>query len=283
MEKIGLLIDSTTHTREELKNYDFIKTAQLKVVIDNKEYRENELSREDMEKYLSGSHKMLTSQPAPVDFLELYKEFKEEGYTHVMVVVLSEKISGTYQSALIGKTLLEDNGMEISIHSPKTASFGIANGIEIIAEEIKKGNSFSEIIDLFYKVFQEPLVTFTLGNLLHLFKGGRLNRIQALFGVVLRIKPIIEMIEGKLELVTKTRTNKACYEIFIEKIKYYQEKYNNVHVDIIDINMPEWSEKIETYLKKEMPNIKIHRTDYVSPVFFVHLGNKGFGISVVGY
>jgi fatty acid-binding protein DegV len=47
--------------------------------------------------------------------------------------------------------------------------------------------------------------------------------------------------------------------------------------------MPEWSEKIETYLKKEMPNIKIHRTDYVSPVFFVHLGNKGFGISVVGY
>jgi DegV family protein with EDD domain len=283
MEKIGLLIDSTTHTREELKNYDFIKTAQLKVVIDNKEYRENELSREDMEKYLSGSHKMLTSQPAPVDFLELYKEFKEEGYTHVMVVVLSEKISGTYQSALIGKTLLEDNGMEISIHSPKTASFGIANGIEIIAEEIKKGKSFSEIIDLFYKVFQEPLVTFTLGNLLHLFKGGRLNRIQALFGVVLRIKPIIEMIEGKLELVTKTRTNKACYEIFIEKIKYYQEKYNNVHVDIIDINMPEWSEKIETYLKKEMPNIKIHRTDYVSPVFFVHLGNKGFGISVVGY
>jgi DegV family protein with EDD domain len=283
MEKIGLLIDSTTHTREELKNYDFIKTAQLKVVIDNKEYRENELSREDMEKYLSGSHKMLTSQPAPVDFLEFYKEFKEEGYTHVMVVVLSEKISGTYQSALIGKTLLEDNGMEISIHSPKTASFGIANGIEIIAEEIKKGKSFSEIIDLFYKVFQEPLVTFTLGNLLHLFKGGRLNRIQALFGVVLRIKPIIEMIEGKLELVTKTRTNKACYEIFIEKIKYYQEKYNNVHVDIIDINMPEWSEKIETYLKKEMPNIKIHRTDYVSPVFFVHLGNKGFGISVVGY
>jgi len=283
MEKIGLLIDSTTHTREELKNYDFIKTAQLKVIIDHKEYRENELSREDMEKYLSGSHKMLTSQPAPADFLELYKEFKEEGYTHVMVVVLSEKISGTYQSALIGKTLLEDNGMEISIHSPKTASFGIANGIEIIAEEIKKGKSFSAIIDLFYKVFQEPLVTFTLGNLLHLFKGGRLNRIQALFGVVLRIKPIIEMIEGKLELVTKTRTNKACYEIFIEKIKYYQEKYNNVHVDIIDINMPEWSEKIETYLKKEMPNIKIHRTDYVSPVFFVHLGNKGFGISVVGY
>ena len=283
MEKIGLLIDSTTLTRKEILQYDFIKTAYLKVIIDQKEYLESELSKEDMEKFVSGTHKMLTSQPSPQNFIDLYNKFKDEGYTHVLVVVLSEKISGTYQSALIAKTMVEDIGIEISIHSPKTASFGVANGMQLIAEKVKTGTKFKDLLDFYYIIFQEPLVTFTLSDLMHLFKGGRLSKVQALIGTVLRIKPIIEMLEGKLELVKKTRTNNACYDFFVEKINYYGNKYENVYIDIIDLNAEEWSQKIEDYVKANYPKAVIHRTNYVSPVFYVHLGNKGFGIAVVAY
>lgn len=283
MEKIGLLIDSTTHTRKELNNFNFIKTAYLKVIIDNKEYLESDLTQDEMENYVSGNHKMLTSQPSPQNFIDLFKEYEDEGYTNVLVVLLSEKISGTYQSALVAKTMMEDTKMEISIHSPKTASFGVANGISLIAEKIKGGANFKEISDFYYEVFKEPLVTFTLGDLMHLFKGGRLSRVQALLGTVLRIKPIIEMIDGKLDLVKKTRTNNACLEFFIEKIEYYAKKYDNVSADIIHLNNPEWAERINDYIKENHPKIKIHNTSYVSPVFYVHLGNKGFGIAIVGY
>jgi DegV family protein with EDD domain len=283
MDKIGLLIDSTTHTRKSLNDYDFIKTAYLKVIIDNKEFVEHQLTREDMEKYLAETHKMLTSEPSPMDFLNLYKEYEAEGYTHLLVVVLSEKLSGTFQSALIAKTMLEDSNLEVSIHSPQTASFGLANGIQIIAEMIKSGADFKTVLEQYYKVFNEPLVTFTLGNLMHLFKGGRLNKIQALIGQMLRIKPIIEMIEGRLDLVKKTRTNNACYDFFVEKINYYADKYENVFLDIIHINMEEWSEKLENYVKTNLPKVKIYKTDYVSPVFFVHLGDKGFGIAISAY
>lgn len=283
MEKIGLLIDSTSYTRKDLYKYDFVKAAYLKVIIDNKEYLESQLTKEDMENYLAGTHKMLTSQPSPMDFVNLYNEFKEEGYTHVLVVLISEKISGTYQSALIGKSMLEDMTMDVSIHSPKSASFGIANGLSILAERIKAGSTYQEILDLYYKVFKEPLVSFTLGDLMHLYKGGRLNKIQALVGKVLRIKPIIEMVEGKLELVKKTRANIACLDYFVEKIKYYTDKYDTVHVDIISLHMDEWAQKIEDYIKENHPNIIVHNTKYVSPVFYVHLGNNGFGIAVVGY
>jgi len=283
MEKIGLLLDSTTYTRKALYEYDFIKAAYLKVIIDNKEYLERELTREDMEKFLSGSHKMLTSQPAPMDFVNLLNEFEKEGYTHVLVVVLSEKLSGTFQSALIAKTMLEDSDLEVSIHSPQTASFGLANGIQIIADMIKSGNDFKTVLEQYYKVFEEPLVTFTLGNLMHLFKGGRLNRVQALLGKMLRIKPIIQMIDGKLDLVKKTRTNNACFDFFVEKIEYYVNKYGNVYLDIIQLNMEEWAEKLDNYVKTNLPKIKVYRTDYVSPVFFVHLGDRGFGIAISAY
>jgi DegV family protein with EDD domain len=283
MEKIGLLIDSTSYTRKKLYNYEFVKSAYLKVIIGNQEYSESQLTKEDMEKYLAETHKMLTSQPSPMDFVNLYNEFKNEGYTHVLVVVISEKISGTYQSALIGKSMLEDMDMDISIHSPQSASFGIANGLEILANKIQSGTSYQEILDLYYKIFKEPLVSFTLGDLMHLYKGGRLNKVQALVGKVLRIKPIIEMVEGKLELVKKTRSNIACYDYFVEKIKYYIDRYDSVHVDIISLHMDDWAQKIETYIKENHPKVIIHNTDYVSPVFYVHLGNNGFGIAIVGY
>ena len=283
MEKIGILIDSTTLTRKEIMQYDFIKVANLKVIIDEKEFYEKDLSKEDMENYLKQSHKMMTSQPSPQDFVDLMTEFEKENYTHVLVVVLSEQISGTYQSALVAKTMMEETKLTIDIHSPQTASFGIANGMEILCENIKNGAKYNEIIDLYYKVFSEPLVTFTLGDLMHLFRGGRLSRISALIGKILRIKPIIEMIDGKLELVKKTRTNNACLEFFFEKIDYYANKYENVYIDIIDLNDEQWSQKIEDYVVEKYPKAKISRTNYVSPVFYVHLGNKGFGIAIAAY
>ena len=75
MEKIGMLIDSTTLTRNDLLDYEFIKVAQLQVQIDDKTYKENELSQKQMEAYIEEGKKLLTSQPAPTDFLELYKTY----------------------------------------------------------------------------------------------------------------------------------------------------------------------------------------------------------------
>ena len=93
----------------------------------------------------------------------------------------------------------------------------------------------------------------------------------------------MEMLDGKLELVKKTRTNIACFDFFVDKIEYYSNKYENVYIDIIDLNMDEWSQKIEDYVKANHGNIVINRTNYVSPVFYVHLGNKGFGIAISAY
>ncbi|MGI6392014.1 MAG: DegV family protein [Candidatus Izemoplasmatales bacterium] len=281
MEKIGLLIDSTTLTRPELLDYDFIKVAQLKVMIDDKQYKEKDLPTDIMYEYLRSGKKMTTSQPAPGEILELYNDYYNKGYTNVLVVTLSEKLSGTFQSALIAKTMF-DKPMELSIHAPMVASFGVANGVKVIAEAIKAGKPFTEIVDLYHRFFKNAEVMFTLSNLMHLFRGGRLSRIQALIGTVLRIKPIIRMIDGKLHLVKRERTNNACYEFFMEIIKDYSQKFATVYLDIIDLNQNEWSQKIRTEVKAKYPNIKIHMTDFVSPVFLVHLGDRGFGIAIAG-
>jgi DegV family protein with EDD domain len=282
MEKIGLLIDSTTHTGEDLKSYDFIKTVYLKVVIDDQEYLEKDLSREQMESFIENSAKMLTSQPSPTDFVDAFNEFHEEGYSHVIVVVLSDKISGTFQSALLAKTMIESD-IEVTVHSPQAASFGVANGLRLLAKDIKSGMDYENVMKRYYKLFEEPFIAFTLANLKHLFKGGRLNRVQALIGTVLRIKPIVQMVEGMLKMVQKERTNIACQDFFLEKIDYYVNKYENIYLDIINLNMEKWGQSLKDAVEKKYENVHIYMTDYVSPVFYVHLGNKGFGISIIAY
>ena len=281
MEKIGLVIDTTSLTREDIKQYNFIKVAPLGVTIDNVLYQEPDLSYDDMMKHLSEGKKMMTSQPSPGEFLKLYDEFYQEGYTHIFVITLSEKISGTYQSAVIAKSMI-DYPMEINVQSPKVASFGVALGIAILAEDIKKGITFSDLEKKYDQVYANAHVMFTLSNLMHLFRGGRLSKVAALLGTVLRIKPIVEMIDGKLQLTRKERTNIACFDIFMETIKNYVNKYEKVYLDIVQLNRPEWGEKIQAEVKEKYPNVIINMSAAVSPVFLVHLGDQGFGIAILG-
>lgn len=281
MEKIGLLIDSTTITREDFNHYPFIKVAQLGVTIDGVDFLEKDLSISDMDHYLKTAKKMTTSQPAPGEFLKLYQEFYDEGYTHILVVTLSEKISGTYQSALIAKTLV-DFEIEVSVHSPKVASFGVALGVIKLADEIVSGISFDGLIEKYHSVFENATLLFTLVDLMNVFRGGRLNRVSALLGTVLRIKPIVEMTDGKLNLTRKERTNNACFDYFMSKVEDYNNRFKKISIDVIHMNRADWAEKLKKTIEERFPHITVHLTSYVSPVFFVHLGNQGFGLALIG-
>lgn len=280
MEKIGLLIDSTSLTREDIQKTSFLKVASLKVRIDEKEFNEIDISYEQMNQHLKTAKKLLTSQPSPGEFLDLYKSFWSEGYTHVLVITLSEKLSGTFQSALIAKSML-DFPLEIRVYAPQTASFGVALGIPKIIQSIEQGLSFDTLMDRVHKLYEHPTVMFTLSNLMHLFRGGRLNLVSAFLGTVLRIKPIVEMIHGKLELTRKERTNIACFEYFTAKIDEYVKNYQHVYVDFIDLNHPEWATRFQDYMKEKHPQVECHFTHQITPVFSVHLGDQGFGIAVL--
>ncbi|MCK5731553.1 MAG: DegV family protein [Tenericutes bacterium] len=280
MEKIGILIDSTSITRDDLAKFEFVKVAQLQVEIDNVTYKENQLTDEQMIKYIDEGKHFLTSQPAPSDFFNLYKEFADEGYTHVIAIVISHKLSGTYQSAMIAKSMV-DFDIEISVHSAIVASYGLALGLEKLAQYVKAGAKHSDVIKKYEIVFKEPLVLFTLGDLKNLLRGGRLSKVQAFVGKILRVKPIIEMIDGKLELVRKERTNAGCIKHFLEKIDYYSKKYKTVYLDIVNINMDELTQTLIKTVKEKYKEIEIHITETLSPVFYSHLGSRGFGIGIV--
>lgn len=281
MEKIGILIDSTTLTRTDILSYPFVKVASLNVTIDGVDQTEVSISTEKIVEKIHTAKKMTTSQPAPGTILTKYEEFYKEGYTHVLVVTLSVPLSGTYQSAVMAKSLV-DFALSIEVKAPQVASYGVALGVIELCKAVQKGIKFSDLLVRYELLYKDASVMFTLSDLMHLFRGGRLGIVSALIGSVLRIKPIVEMINGKLELTKKERTNQACFEFFMAKLDRYEKQYKHVMVDIIQLNRLEWGDKLESAIRERYPETAIHRTDYVSPVFFIHLGDQGFGLSIIG-
>ncbi|MFA5006263.1 MAG: DegV family protein [Candidatus Izemoplasmatales bacterium] len=281
MQKIGLLLDSTAITRPDIATRPFVKVASLGITVDGIDSRETDVSEETMLGHLRTAKKMTTSQPAPGDFLRVYEEFHREGFTHVLVVTLSDKISGTAQSALLAKGML-DVPLEVEVQPTRVASFGVALGAMPLIADIEAGKPFAEVVDRCRSVFADARVMFTLADLMNLFRGGRLNRVSALIGTILRIKPVIEMIEGKLQLTRRERTNHACYEYFLDAVRAYRKIHERVAVDVIQLNRAEWAQKLTDSIHAEMPDVDIHVTNTLSPVFFIHLGDQGFGIAMVG-
>ncbi len=281
MPNIGLLIDSTTLTRNDILTHPCVKVAPLNVLIDGVEHRETDLTEEQMMGHLHTAKKMTTSQPAPGEFLRLYEEYHREGYTHVLVVLISDKISGTAQSAVIAKGML-DVPLEVEIYPTAVASYGVTNGVMSLIADIEAGHPFDRVLGRCKSLFYDAKVMFTLSNLMNLFRGGRLNKVSALLGTVLHIKPIIEMIDGKLQLTKKERTNLACYEYFMDAVRAYRAAHRNVSVDVIAINRDEWGAKLTEQIRREFPDVLVHLTKTLSPVFYIHLGDEGFGIAMTG-
>lgn len=281
MEKIGILLDSTTLTRPDIANRPFVKVADLKVILDGEEFEEHELPKEIMIGKLHTVKKMSTSQPAPGKFLEKMEEFHQEGYTHVLVITLSREISGTYQAAMIARSMIEFP-MEIVVRAPQVASFGVALGTAILCDMVERGTTFADIVLNYESLFRDATLMFTLVDLMNLFRGGRLGIVTALLGTILHIKPIIEMREGKLELVKRERTNAGCLDYFIQKIKVFAETHKKIWIDVIQINRPEWGDKLVAAVKNLVPHAVVRITDYLSPVFYTHLGDQGFGFAILG-
>ncbi len=138
-----------------------------------------------------------SSCPSPEKYRESYNSAAEEVY----VVTLSSHLSGSYNSAELGKSLYEEKYGEKKIHvvDSESASCGETQLALKIVEYKEAGLSFEEVVDKI-EVFKRQMRTyFVLDNLETLRKNGRLSGVKALVASTLNIKPVMVGNLGTIE------------------------------------------------------------------------------------
>ena len=162
---------------------------------------------------------------------ERYMQAMEGNYDCIFVVTLSEKMSGSYNSAMLGKSLIQEKEPNKKIHvfNSRSASVGQTQ-IALKVQELAKENvPFEEIVKQGEAFLEEMNTYFVLETLDTLKKNGRLSNIQAVLANVLSIKPIMGATEeGNICKLDQVRgINKALIkmaEIITQKVKNSEQK-----------------------------------------------------------
>lgn len=278
MEKYAIVIDSTVYlTKEMIEQYN-ISVVPLNVIDGLDTYSETSIDNEFIWKRQDQGTRWKTSQPSPGDFLETFKRLRSEGTEDIFCVLLSKNISGTYQSALLAKNMM-DNPERIHLFDTMLCAYGT----EMIAIELldmyDQHKTTEEILKRINHIISTSHQMFTVENLFSLTKGGRLSVAKAAIGTVLRVKPVVEVIDGKLELVKSERTFKKIHNYFIESIRKSLKGQTSVTFYVTSQNSFESANTIKEELLEAFPGSKLTFTEYLGPVFSIHIGKKGYGIS----
>ena len=282
MAKIGLVIDTTTVLDEALIKKYQVEVVSLNVVYNGETMREKDVSQEFMMEHISEVKAFKTASPNPNDFIEAYQRLFQKGFEEILVLPISKVLSGTLQIAQLAKESMQE-AEHIHIIDSNICNYGNILLLETLLPMIDAGAPIEEVVQAAQERAEQSKVCFTVLELRHLYHGGRLTLVEAFLGQILRIKPIIEMIDGKLKLAQKVRTTQQIFQVFLNHIGNYVKKFSTVHVKIIHMNCADLYEKLKAVILEKFPKTLITEIHQLDPVFLVHLGKEGIGIAVTAY
>ena len=201
---IKIITDSTSDIDVTYAKELNIDIVPLKVIIDGKEYKDRvDLQPDQFYSLLEKSEVLpTTSQPSPQEFLNYYEEAKEKGDS-VIVMTLSGTISGTYQSANIAKDLAEYENIYVidSLNATQALRLLVLKAVALREEGKDAETIFNEL-----QAYKERVrIVAFVDTLEYLCKGGRMSKTVAAAGTLLKVKPIIGLRDGKLEMFSKAR------------------------------------------------------------------------------
>lgn len=276
---IRILTDSVADIPKEIVEQLHIEVLPLTVNFEDGSYKDGiEITKEEFYKKLSKAQKLpTTSQITPGDFINVFERLTKKG-DEVIAILISSKLSGTYNSAVSAKKHLEDE--KITVIDSKLVTF--VEGLIVVeaARMAAKGHSKSEIIDRVMYMKENIECKFIIDDIEYLKKGGRLTAGQALIGKLLNIKPIITMEDGSLVFDNKVRGKKKSIKWVINWLK--ENNYNLeektvglFHSDCYEFLMDLHEELSSNFNVKEIIEAK------VGAVVGTHAGPGCIGIAFV--
>ncbi len=213
---IKIISDSSADLPKELiEKYD-ISLVPLTVRMEGRDYLEKvDLTpQEFFAKMFSTEALPKTSQPSPASFAKAFSSFNAD--TEVLCFTISSGLSGTYQSACMGKELSD---AKVTVFDTLAGSLG--HGLQVIraAELAQQGHTVEEIVADLTEYRENMNILVLLNTLENIVKGGRLSKFQGSLAKILNIKVLLERVDGgKVEIFEKIRGKKKFQKRVLDVI-----------------------------------------------------------------
>ena len=264
--KYKIVVDSCCDLTPEYKNDPHFQIIPLTLMVSGREIVDDETfdQREYLRLVAASAECAHTACPSPQAYMQAITEDTEM----VFMVTLSKELSGSYDSAMLGKKLYEEEQAEkglpaipVHVFSSDSACCGESLVAFKLQELAESGLTFSEIVEKATVYRDEMLTYFVLDNLDTLKKNGRLTGLAALLATALHIKPIMTSRRGVIIKDDQCRgTQRALQKMvahFLEKCKNPSDKT----VGITHVNCPERAEYVKQLLAASSSFRRIYIVD----------------------
>lgn len=216
-----------------------------------------------------------TTQPTPAAFVEIYEKLAKET-DEILVITLSSKLSGTYQSALSAKDMAKTKA-RIEIIDSRLVAMGLGLVVISAVKKANEGASLDELVDSVEKTMARTHFVVYFDTLKYLAKGGRIGKAQGLLGAMLSVKPILTIKEGEMSPVTRLRSKAAGMD-YLYNIAASAGSIEGLAVE--HATTPDEADKLIERLGSVYPAEQIVKS-IISPVLGVHGGPGAMAITVL--
>ncbi|GAM16058.1 DegV family protein [Mesobacillus selenatarsenatis] len=278
--KIALVVDSACDLPEEFMDHHQIHLLPATIEMDQSPYLDKvTMKPENFYNRLEVAEEApKTSQPGLEQIIQTYEQLANH-YDHILSIHVSKELSGTFESCMLAAAQV--NPEKITVLNTKTLSGAYGLLIHTVAENLDKGASLDELIQLTDELTAKTEILVSVPTLKHMIRGGRVTPLQGKIATLLKMKPIVSVDEqGKSKLYGKTLFRNSNLRKMFSMIAHLDKTKQITQYVVLHANDPEKA----ALCAKEMKNltgIDPLYTANVSPVIGAHAGKGSVSVAML--
>ena len=276
---VKIVTDSTSDLTPALAKQFNISVVPLTVSFGRESFQDRvEMSTDEFYRRLTTEETFpRTTQPSPNAFLSAYKKACPEA-KDILVITISKKLSGTYESALSAAQLLGKPECKVEVINSEVTAAALGLLAIWASKQAAAGMPLAELKTAVEGRVADTKPVMAFDTLKYLARGGRIGKAQGLLGSLLSVKPVLTIRDGEVAPLTRVRSMSAGIDVL------YNFAAGHKQIDEMAVEYattPDMADALIDRLGAIYPKEKIYRTT-VSPVLGSYMGPNVLSVSVMG-
>lgn len=272
-----IVTDSTSDLPQSYLEANDIHVIPLNLTIDGVSYvDQQDISSERVIELIEEDADIKTSQPPIGKFIEMYDELGKDG-SEIISIHMTSGLSGTFQTAYQASQMTDS---KVTVIDSKSISFGLGFQLEHIVEWNNEGLLTEEILDKLHHLQSNIKLFVVIGQLNQLIKGGRIGKAKGMIGIMMRLKPVGILEDGRIKILHNARTQKSCIQMIKKELASFIDQHSIKKIGISHANALDFVEKVKQQftIDENNPEFEINIT---TPVISTHTGQGAIGFVVL--
>ena len=276
---VAVVTDSTAYLPADVVEKFGIEVVPLYVVLAGRSGREGrEIGPREVAQALAvrGQH-VSTSRPSPGDFVAAYRRCLEAGAERLVSVHLSGELSGTWDAARVAAQQVGEH--IVTVVDSRSTGMGTGFPVLAAARAAAAGADAEAVAALARSVAEATRTLFVVDTLEHLRRGGRIGAAAAVLGSALAVKPVLQVVGGRVVPREKVRTSARAINRLVQ-LAVETAGEQDVWVAVHHLAAAERAERLADELRGRLPNMRELYVSEIGAAIGAHVGPGAVGIVV---